>query len=69
MPPTRHCTGNVIIFEHGAHAKWHVEGYVRKFAFCRKTQPVLFSLALRMFSRIKRTLTPNRKVMNLMDLP
>ena len=31
---------------------------VRKLAFCRKTQPVLVGFALRVLSRIKRTLLP-----------
>jgi uncharacterized protein len=68
MPPTRYGPGDVIFFKHGAHAKWHVEGHVRKLAFCRKTQPVLFGVALRVFSKIKRTLMPadNRKAVSLM---
>jgi hypothetical protein len=48
----------VILFKDGAHARWHVEGHVKKLAFCRKTQPVLLGLALRVLSRIKRTLLP-----------
>jgi len=43
------------------HARWHVEGRVRKLAFCRKTQPVLLGFALRVFSKIKRTLMPPGK--------
>ena len=39
MPPTRYGPGDVIFFRDGAHARWHVEGRVRKLAFCRKTQP------------------------------
>lgn len=61
MHPTRYGPGDVIFFKDGAHAKWHVEGHVRKLAFCRKTQPVLVSFALRAFSKIKRTLMPARK--------
>lgn len=61
MPPTRYGPGDVILFRNGAHAKWHVEGHVRKIAFCRKTQPVLLSFALRAFSKIKRTLMPSGK--------
>ena len=37
MRPTRYGPGDVIFFRDGAHAKWHVEGHVRKLAFCRKT--------------------------------
>jgi uncharacterized protein len=61
MPPTRYGPGNVIFFKEGAHAKWHVEGHVRKLSFCRKTQPVLIGFALRVLSKITRTLMPARK--------
>ena len=61
MRPTRYGPGDVIFFRDGAHARWHVEGHVKKLAFCRKTQPVLLGLALRAFSRIKRTLMPSGK--------
>jgi uncharacterized cupin superfamily protein len=61
MAATRYGPGDVIFFRDGAHAKWHVEGHVKKLAFCRKTQPVLFGFALRVFSRIKRTLMPAGK--------
>ena len=61
MPPTRYGPGDVIFFKDGAHARWHVEGHVRKLAFCRKTQPVLLGFALRVFSKIKRTLMPAGK--------
>jgi uncharacterized protein len=61
MRPTRYGPGDVIFFKDGAHAKWHVEGYVRKLAFCRKTQPALLGFALRVLSKIKRTLMPSGK--------
>jgi uncharacterized protein len=61
MSPTRYGPGDVIFFRDGAHAKWHVEGHVRKLAFCRKTQPVLLGLALRAVSKIKRILMPAGK--------
>jgi uncharacterized cupin superfamily protein len=56
MAPTRYVPGDVIFFKHGAHARWHVEGRVRKLAFCRTTQPALLGLALRAMKKIKRTL-------------
>jgi uncharacterized cupin superfamily protein len=59
MPPTRYGPGDVVFFKDGAHARWHVEGHVKKLAFCRKTQPVLLGFALRVFSKIKRTLMPS----------
>jgi uncharacterized protein len=61
MPPTRYSSGDVIFFRKGAQAKWHVESKVRKLAFCRKTQPILLSSALRAFSKVKRTLMLARK--------
>ncbi|SHK36689.1 hypothetical protein SAMN05444159_3086 [Bradyrhizobium lablabi] len=61
MGPTRYGPGDVIFFKDGAHAKWHVDGRVKKLAFCRKTQPVLLGFALRVFSKIKRTLLPSGK--------
>jgi uncharacterized cupin superfamily protein len=69
MPPTRYGAGDVIFFRDGAHARWHVEGHVRKLAFCRSTYPVWVSSGLRLLSNIKRTLTSarDRRVMGLMD--
>jgi uncharacterized cupin superfamily protein len=61
MRQTRYGVGDVIFFKHGAHAKWHVEGRVRKLAFCRTTQPFLFGFALRALNKIKRTLIPSEK--------
>ena len=61
MAPTRYGPGEVIFFRDGAHAKWHVEGHVKKLAFCRKTQPALVGFALRALSKIKRTLIPAGK--------
>jgi hypothetical protein len=61
MHPTRYGPGDVIFFKDGAHAKWHVEGRVRKLAFCRTTQPLLLSFALRAINKIKRILMPSGK--------
>jgi len=58
MPPTRYGPGDVIFFKDGAHAKWHVEGHVKKLAFCRKTSPFLFGLALRMFLKLRKIFLP-----------
>jgi uncharacterized protein len=58
MPPTRYSAGDVIFFKDGAHAKWHVEGRVRKLAFCRKTQPVWIGFALRVFLKLKKIMLP-----------
>jgi uncharacterized cupin superfamily protein len=69
MGPTRYGPGDVIFFRDGAHAKWHVEGRVKKLAFCRKTNPAMLGFALRVFSKIKRTLAPaaKRQAANLMS--
>jgi uncharacterized cupin superfamily protein len=61
MRPTRYGPGDVVFFKHGAHARWHVEGHVKKLAFCRKTQPVLLGFALRVFAKLKRILMPSGK--------
>jgi hypothetical protein len=53
MRPTRYGPGDVIFFKDGAHARWHVDGHVKKLAFCRKTQPVWLGFALRVVSKIK----------------
>jgi uncharacterized cupin superfamily protein len=58
MRPTRYGPGDVVFFRDGAHAKWHVEGHVKKLAFCRKTQPVWLGFALRVIGKIKRILLP-----------
>src|ERR1700748_527409 len=42
MPPKRYGPGDVIFFRHGAHAKWHVDGYVKKVAFLRKSDRARF---------------------------
>jgi hypothetical protein len=57
MRPTRYGAGDVI-FNDGAHARWHVEGHVKKLAFCRKTQPVWLGFAVRAIGKIRRTLLP-----------
>jgi uncharacterized protein len=58
MPPTRYGPGDTIFFKNGAHARWHVEGRVRKLAFCRKTQPAWLGFALLVFLKLKKTLAP-----------
>ena len=58
MPPQRYVAGDVIFFKDGAHAKWHVEGHVKKLAFCRKTQPVWLGFALRVVLKLKKMFLP-----------
>jgi uncharacterized cupin superfamily protein len=54
MPVKRYGVGDVIFFRNGAHAKWHVEGYVKKVAFCRQTNLVGFGFAIRVVNKLKR---------------
>ena len=54
MPPKRYGPGDVIFFRDGAHAKWHVEGYVKKIAFCRKTNPVMIGFLIRVVNKLKK---------------
>jgi uncharacterized cupin superfamily protein len=54
MPPKRYGPGDVIFFRNGAHAKWHVEGHVKKIAFCRKTNPVMIGFLIRVINKLKR---------------
>ena len=61
MPPTRYGPGDVVFFRDGAHARWHVEGRVRKLAFCRKTQPVWLGYALRVLLKLRKMLMPSGK--------
>ncbi len=61
MSPTRYGPGDVVFFRDGAHARWHVEGRVRKLAFCRTTQPYLLSFAVRAFNKIKRVMFLSEK--------
>jgi uncharacterized protein len=54
MGPKRYGPGDVVFFKRGAHARWHVEGHVRKLAFCRHTLPVYIALPLRALARLNR---------------
>lgn len=61
MSATRYGPGDVVFFRNGAHARWHVEGRVRKLAFCHTTQPYLLGFALRAFNKIKRIMFLSEK--------
>jgi uncharacterized cupin superfamily protein len=52
--PVRYGPGDVIFFKDGAQAKWHVEGHVKKLAFCRKTQPEWLGFGLRVVGKVRR---------------
>ncbi|WP_024513975.1 cupin domain-containing protein [Bradyrhizobium sp. Tv2a-2] len=66
-PPKRYGVGDVIFFRGGAHARWHVEGYVKKVAFCRQTNPIGFNLVIRAVNKLKRILVrmPARHALRL----
>ena len=53
MPPKRYGVGDVIFFRAGAHAKWHVERYVKKVAFLRQANPFWLGLAVRAVNKLK----------------
>ena len=54
MPPRRYGVGDVILFRHGAHVKWHVEHHVKKIAFFRQTIPFGLGFAIRAINKLKR---------------
>ena len=58
MKPTKFGPGDVVFFKKGAHAKWHVQGKVRKLAFCRATQPKLVGFGLRVLNKLQRMMMP-----------
>lgn len=54
MPPKRYGVGDVVFFREGAHAKWHIEDYVKKVAFLRQSNPVGLGYAIRAINKLKR---------------
>ncbi|WP_409192534.1 cupin domain-containing protein [Bradyrhizobium sp. RDM4] len=53
MPPKRYGVGDVIVFRRGAHAKWHVEGFVKKVAFLRLNNPLPLGFAIRAVNKLR----------------
>jgi uncharacterized protein len=53
MPPRRFGVGDVISFRRRAHAKWHVEGYVKKVAFLRLSNPLPLAFAIRVVNKLR----------------
>src|SRR5579872_1447666 len=47
LPPTRYGVGDVILFRKGAHARWHVEKYVKKLAFGHVPAPAPIGFSIR----------------------
>ena len=56
LPPTRYGVGSVILFRKGAHARWYVEDYVKKLAFCRRANPLPLAFVMRVLAFLKRKL-------------
>ncbi|MCP3471987.1 cupin domain-containing protein [Bradyrhizobium sp. CCGUVB1N3] len=54
MTPKRYGVGDVVFFREGAHAKWHVEKFVKKVAFLRQTNPAGLGYAIRVINKLKR---------------
>ena len=50
----RLCAGDTIFFPAGAHAEWHVENYIRKFALIRTPLPKPLVLARQGYRYVKR---------------
>ena len=58
LPPTRYGAGDTIFFRNGAHAKWHVENYVRKLAFCRNIDPAWLVFGTRVLRKLCKIMMP-----------
>ena len=61
MPPKRYGVGDVIFFRNGAHAKWHVENYVKKVAFCRQNNPFPLGFAILAANKLKSLIARNSR--------
>jgi uncharacterized protein len=57
LPPTRYGVGDIILFRKGAHARWHVEGHVKKLAVCHRVLPTSLSFIVRLLGALKQKLT------------
>lgn len=69
LAPTRYSVGDVILFRKGAQARWYVEGYVKKLAFCRRGQPALVAFAVGLLGALKRKLFGSTKYRSSSCLP
>jgi uncharacterized protein len=63
MLPKQYGAGDVIYFRVGAHAIWHVEGYVKKIAFLRLNNPFPLDVAVRALNKLRSVLSRNGPVM------
>lgn len=53
-PARTFVAGDVLFLPKGAVCHWQVDTYVRKVAFCRRTQPKIVGIAMRAFGRLRR---------------
>jgi uncharacterized cupin superfamily protein len=58
MPPKRYGVGDVMFIREGTHAKWHVEGYVKKIVFLRQALPFKLGFVIRAVNRLRWMLRP-----------
>lgn len=47
--------GDVLFLPRGAVCDWHVESYVKKVAFCRRTQPKAIAFVMRALAKVQRS--------------
>jgi uncharacterized protein len=64
LPPTRYGVGDVILFRKGAHARWHVEKYVKKLAFGHNIAPAPLALSVRTLRACKSKLSSLAQMRN-----
>jgi len=68
FPPRSFTAGDVLFLPCGTVAHWHVETYVRKVAFCRRTQPKAIALVLNTIGKLQRAFVrPSRIAGQLLD--
>ncbi|MGY8668832.1 cupin domain-containing protein [Bradyrhizobium sp. UFLA05-109] len=59
VPPKHYGVDDVLFFRSGAHARWHVEDYVKTLAFLRLNYPFPFGIAIRIVDKIKSLIARN----------
>lgn len=52
--PRQFAAGDVLFLPKGTVAHWHIDSFVKKVAFCRRTEPKAVSLGLRAARKAKR---------------
>jgi uncharacterized protein len=61
LPPKRYSAGDTILFRKGAHARWHVEGYVKKLAVFHRVLPAPIALIVRLLGVLTRAFTSGNR--------